>query len=36
MIVNKRRSCYKLRQRESIAIAEIIERYRNKKCLTEI
>ena len=29
MIVNQRRSCYKLRRRESIAIAEIIEKYRN-------
>lgn len=27
MIVNKRRSCYKLRRRESIAIADIIEMY---------
>ena len=29
MIVNDRRSCYKLRRRESVAIAEIIEKYRN-------
>lgn len=29
MIVNDRRSCYKLRRRESIAIVEVIERYRN-------
>ena len=29
MIVNERRSCYKLRRRESVAIAEIIEKYRN-------
>lgn len=36
MIVNNRRSCYKLRRRESIAIAEIIERYRNKENYTEI
>lgn len=36
MIVNDRRSCYKLRRRESVAIAEIIERYRNKEQLTEI
>jgi len=36
MIVNKRRSCYKLRRRESVAIAEIIEMYRNKEFLTEI
>ena len=28
MIVNNRRSCYKLRRRESVAIAEIIEKYR--------
>ncbi|MCQ2217111.1 MAG: Gfo/Idh/MocA family oxidoreductase [Paludibacteraceae bacterium] len=31
MIVNKRRSCYKLRRRESIAIAEIIEKYNKKE-----
>lgn len=36
MIVNKRRSCYKLRRRESIAIAEIIEKYRNGEYLTKI
>ena len=36
MIVNNRRSCYKLRRRESIAIAEIIEKYRNKENYTEI
>lgn len=36
MIVNNRRSCYKLRRRESVAIAEIIEKYRNKINLTEI
>ena len=29
MIVNNRRSCYKLRRRESVAIAYIIEKYRN-------
>jgi len=29
MIVNNRRSCYKLRRRESVAIADIIEKYRN-------
>ena len=34
MIVNKRRSCYKLRRRESIAIAEIIEKYNNKEDVT--
>ena len=27
MIVNNRRSCYKLRRRESVAITEIIEKY---------
>lgn len=36
MIVNGRRSSYKLRQNESIAIAEIIEKYRNKENVTEI
>lgn len=36
MIVNQRRSCYKLRRRESIAIAEIIEKYRNHESVTEI
>lgn len=36
MIVNKRRSCYKLRRRESVAIAEIIEKYRNNENVTEI
>lgn len=36
MIVNERRSCYKLRGRESVAIAEIIERYRNHDNVTEI
>ena len=34
MIVNNRRSCYKLRRRESIAIAEIIEKYNNKDNVT--
>lgn len=34
MIVNGRRSSYKLHQKESIAIAEIIEKYRNN--MTEI
>lgn len=29
MIVNNRRSCYKLRRRESVAIADIIEKYCN-------
>lgn len=36
MIVNQRRSCYKLRRRESVAIAEIIEMYRNNENVTEI
>lgn len=36
MIVNERRSCYKLRRRESVAIAEIIEKYRNHDNVTEI
>lgn len=36
MIVNDRRSCYKLRRRESVAIAEIIEIYRNGENVTEI
>lgn len=36
MIVNNRRSCYKLRRRESVAIAEIIEKYRNKERVTEL
>ena len=36
MIVNDRRSCYKLRRRESVAIAEIIEKYRNGDNVTEI
>lgn len=36
MIVNDRRSCYKLRRRESVAIAEIIEKYLNKENVIEI
>ena len=36
MIVNDRRSCYKLRRHESVAIAEIIEKYRNGENVTEI
>ena len=36
MIVNQRRSCYKLRRRESVAIAEIIEKFRNHYNVTEI
>lgn len=34
MIVNERRSCYKLRRRESVAIAEVIEKYRKKENVT--
>ncbi len=33
MIVNSRRSCYKLRRRESVVIAEIIEKFRNRENL---
>lgn len=36
MIVNDRRSCYKLRRGESVAIAEIIEKYRKGDNVTEI
>lgn len=36
MIVNHRRSCYKLRHSESIAIAGVIERFNNKENYTEI
>lgn len=36
MIVNNRRSCYKLRRRESVAIAEIIEKFRKGENVTEI
>lgn len=36
MIVNHRHSCYKLRRRESVAIAEIIEKYRNHENVIEI
>ena len=36
MIVNGRRSSYKLRRSESVAIAEIIEKYRNGENVTEI
>ena len=36
MIVNNRRSCYKLRRRESVAIAEIIEKYRKGENVIEI
>ncbi len=36
MIVNERRSCYKLRRRESVAIAEIIEKYRKHDNVIEI
>ena len=36
MIVNNRRSCYKLRRRESVAIAQIIEKYRNGENVIEL
>ena len=36
MIVNNRRSCYKLRPNESVAIVEIIEKYRNGDNVTRI
>lgn len=36
MIVNNRRSCYKLRPHESVAIAAIIEKYRNGDNVTRI
>lgn len=36
MIVNDRRSCYKLRRRESVAIAEVIEKYRSGVNVTKI
>lgn len=36
MIVNNRRSCYKLRRHESEAVAAIIEKYRNHENVTEI
>ena len=36
MIVNNRRSCYKLCRRESEAIAEIIEKYNKGENVTEI
>ena len=36
MIVNDRRSCYKLRRRESVAIADIIGRFRASQNLTEL
>ena len=36
MIVNGRRNCYKISKKESIAVANIIELYRNKENVTEI
>lgn len=36
MIVNARRVCYKLRPKESVAIAEIIEKYRNGENVIDI
>lgn len=34
MIANNRKSCYKLRRRESVTISEIIEMYNNKENIT--
>ena len=34
MIANNRRNCYKLQTRESVAIAEIIEKYNKKENVT--
>lgn len=36
MIVNNRRSCYKLRRRESVAIADIIGKFNNNENVTTI
>ena len=36
MIVNKRISCYKLRRRESITIADLIEKFNKKENYTEL
>ncbi len=36
MIVNGRKSSYKIRRKESIAIARIIEAFNNRDCVTEI
>lgn len=36
MIVNNRRSCYKLRRSESVTIASIIEKFNKKENLTEL
>lgn len=36
MIVNNRRSCYKLRRHESVAIVDIIEKYRKGEYVKEI
>ena len=36
MVVNNRRSCYKLRRRESVAIAEVLGKYRKHENVTEI
>lgn len=36
MIVNKRKSCYKLRREESIAISEIIGKFNRREYFTEI
>ena len=36
MIVNNRRSCYKLRRRESVAIADIIGKFNNNENVTTL
>ena len=36
MIVNQRKSSYKLRQRESVAIAEVIEKFNQRENFKEI
>lgn len=36
MVVNGRRSCYKLRRCESVAIADVIEKFRNGEGVTEL
>ncbi len=36
MVVNRRRNCYKLKIRESVAIAEIIEKYNKKENLINL
>lgn len=36
MIINNRKSCYKMRRRDSIVIAEILEKFNNKDNYTEL